>query len=72
VEVTEPEAPAAQPASLPVAKPTIVDVRAVLGPLSQAGKAGEVKALLAEFGVTKLTELAEERYADLLAKAKEL
>jgi hypothetical protein len=70
--VAEPEAPAAQPASLPAAKPTIVDVRAVLGPLSQAGKAGEVKALLAEFGVTKLTELAEEQYADLLAKAKEL
>lgn len=54
------------------AKPTIVDVRAVLGPLSQAGKAGEVKALLAEFGVTKLTEVAEGMYAELLAKAKEL
>lgn len=71
-EVTEPEVPAAQPASLPDAKPTIVDVRAVLGPLSQAGKAGEVKALLAEFGVTKLTEVAEGMYAELLAKAKEL
>ena len=68
----EPEAPAAQPASLPDAKLTIVDVRAVLGQLSQAGKAGEVKALLAEFGVTKLTEVAEGMYAELLAKAKEL
>lgn len=68
----EPEAPVAQPASLPDAKLTIVDVRAVLGQLSQAGKAGEVKALLAEFGVTKLTEVAEGMYAELLAKAKEL
>jgi len=59
-------------AEVPAAKPTIVDVRAVLGPLSQAGKAGEVKALLAEFGVTKLTEVAEGMYAELLAKAKEL
>ncbi len=64
--------PAAEPAALPDAKLTIVDVRAVLGQLSQAGKAGEVKALLAEFGVTKLTEVAEGMYAELLAKAKEL
>ena len=69
---SEPEAPAAQPASLPAAAISIADIRAVLAPLSQDGKRAEVIGLMSKFGVTKLTELPVEKYADMLAAAKDL
>ena len=48
------------------------DVRALLADLSQAGKGAQVKALIAETGATKLTEVPAEKYAELLEKAKAL
>lgn len=48
--------------------PTISDVRAVLGKKVTA----EVKALLAKFGVNKLSELDVGRYNQLLVEAEEL
>lgn len=62
----------ATPASPSEAAVTLVDVRAKLAALSQAGKAAEVKALLTKFGVAKLTDLASDRYGELMAAAEEI
>lgn len=51
---------------------TLEQVRAKLTTLSQNGKKSEAKALLDQFGVAKLTDLAEDKYAELLAAAEEL
>ena len=51
---------------------TLVDVRAKLSALSQAGKKGHVAALIAEFGAAKLTDVKPEDYAALLAAAEKL
>jgi len=67
-----PETTAVSTASLPVAAISIADIRAVLAPLSQDGKRAEVISLMSKFGITKLTELPVEKYADMLAAAKEL
>lgn len=48
------------------------DVRAKLAYLSQAGKQKEVKDLIKKFGANKLTEVAEENYAQLLKEAEEI
>lgn len=53
-------------------EPTLEDVRAVLGTLSQTGKQAEVKQLIASMGATKLTEIDKSKYAELLAKAEAL
>lgn len=68
---SEPEAPAASTASSPVAV-TLEDVRGVLANLSQGGKAAEVKSLIAQFKAAKLTEIPADKYAEVLAAAKEL
>jgi len=67
-----PETTVVSTASSPAAAISIADIRAVLAPLSQDGKRAEVIKLMGEFGVTKLTELPIEKYADMLAAAKEL
>jgi hypothetical protein len=51
---------------------TLDDVRVALGNLAQAGKQAEVKTLIASFGATKLSEIPNEKYADLLAQAEAL
>jgi hypothetical protein len=51
---------------------TLVDVRAKLSALSQAGKKDDIAALIATFGAAKLTEVKPEDYAALLAKAEKL
>ena len=48
------------------------DVRAVLADISRAGKVAEMKALLAKFGVTKLSDVDSLEYPDLLAEAKKI
>ena len=48
------------------------DVRAVLSKISRAGKVAEMKALLAKFGVTKLSDVDPLEYPDLLAEAKKI
>lgn len=51
-------------------KVSLEQVRAVLAKLSQHGKTAEVKALIVKFGVNKLSELDESKYAELLEEAK--
>lgn len=51
---------------------TLETVRAKLTAISQSGKKTEVAALIAEFGVAKLTEVKAEDYAALMAKAEAL
>ena len=50
----------------------IEDIRAVLAEKSQDGKSKEVKALLNQYGVAKLSTVAEKDYPGLLQKAKAL
>ncbi|PPB10880.1 hypothetical protein [Brevibacillus laterosporus] len=45
-------------------------VRAKLAALSKSGKQTEVKALIASFDASKLTNIPAERYGELLAKAE--
>lgn len=48
------------------------EVRGLMAKLSTEGKKNEVKALLVELGVNRLSEVKEEDYPSLMAKAKEL
>jgi hypothetical protein len=48
------------------------DVRAKLSALSQEGKQTEVKALITEFGAKKLSDIPEEKYAEILKRAEVL
>ncbi len=66
-----PQADAVEPAAeLP--EVTLEMVRARLADLSQQGKTGEVKDLLANFGATKLTSVPADKYGELLAAAEGL
>ena len=51
---------------------TIEQVRAILVEKSQAGKQPQVKALITKYGAKKLTDIAPERYAELLKEAEVL
>jgi hypothetical protein len=66
--------PAAEPAPAVEAtsQVTLEEVRLVLANLSQGGKAAEVKSLIAQFKAAKLTEIPADKYAEVLAAAKEL
>lgn len=66
------EAPAAQTASSTAPELSLEDVRAKLTAISKAGKASEVKGLLANLGVTNLTSVPKEAYAQLVADAEAL
>lgn len=48
------------------------EVRGLMAKLSTEGKKNEVKALLVELGVNRLSEVKEEDYPSFMAKAKEL
>ncbi|GLC79299.1 hypothetical protein [Lacrimispora brassicae] len=50
----------------------IEDIRAVLAEKSQNGKTKEIRDLLQQFGVAKLSAVAEEDYLELMKKAKVL
>ena len=49
---------------------SLEQVRAKLAELSQAGKAADVKKLIADFGAAKLTDIPADKYGDLLQKAE--
>lgn len=51
---------------------TLVDVRAKLGELQKSGKRDQVKELLKSFDAAKLSDVPEEKYAELMEKAGEL
>lgn len=69
-----PETPAPSPESpaSPSKTVTLVEVRAKLAALGQAGKGDAVKALLSSRGVQKLSELPAEQFASVLAEAEAL
>lgn len=78
-----PEVEAAKPVAKPApaetapppanpAGPTLVEVRATLARLSNAGKTDEVKALLKKFGASKLTDVPAEKYIALITEAEAL
>jgi len=53
-------------------KISIEDIRAILAEKSQDGKSKEVKALLNQYGVAKLSAVEEKDYPEFLQKAKVL
>lgn len=48
------------------------EVRTVLAEISRSGKTAEMKALLSQFGASKLSDVKPEDYAALLAAAQEV
>jgi hypothetical protein len=58
------------PASTPPV--TLAQVRAVLAEKSRDGHTDEIKALLKRHGANRLTELAQDKYAAVLAEAEGL
>lgn len=50
----------------------IEEIRAVLAEKSQSGKTKEIRDLLQQFGVAKLSAVAAEDYPELMKKAKVL
>lgn len=51
---------------------TLEQVRSALAPAAKANKTAELAALFAEFGAQKLTDVAPENYAALIARAATL
>ena len=66
LESAEVEKPRAEPSK----KIGLEDVRAVLAKLSQHGKTAEVKDLITQYGATKLSDVDEGKYKDLLKDAE--
>lgn len=52
--------------------PTLEEVRTVLAEISRAGKTAEMKALLGEFGASRLSDVDPGSYSALLTKAQEV
>lgn len=60
-------------AAVPAPKPVPLEkVRAVLAEKSVQGKRKEVQALIIKYGAERLSDIAPEHYASLLADAEEL
>ena len=74
VTVTATPTPEPAPVEVAAASPskpiTLEEVRAKLAALSQAGKTAEVKALIGTFGAGKLTDIAADKYAEVLVAAE--
>ena len=56
----------------PDARPTVEQLRAAVKAKSEAGHRDALKKLLTEYGAANVTALAQEHYADFLAKVNEL
>jgi hypothetical protein len=74
---SQPKAKKAAPApapeiEAPAAPVTLVQVRARLAELSSEGKKEAIKKLMSDFGVSKLTEVPEEKYSELMTAAEAL
>lgn len=63
-------APVEVAAASPSKAIALEEVRAKLAALSQAGKTAEVKALIGTFGAGKLTDIATDKYAEVLVAAE--
>lgn len=70
--VAVPESVVEEPVKDEPKKYTLVEVREKLSELQKAGKRDKVKELLNSFGASKLPEVPEEKYAELMEKAGEL
>ena len=67
------EATKEQPASEQKAETvTFVQLRSRLSEISRSGKTAEVKELIAKYGASKLSDIAESDYAVVLAEAEGL
>lgn len=67
------EAPKEQPAPEQKAETvTFVKLRSRLSEISRSGKTAEVKELIAKYGASKLSDIAESDYAAVLAEAEGL
>ncbi|MCX7749196.1 MAG: rRNA biogenesis protein rrp5 [Clostridia bacterium] len=62
----------AAPAEHPKPTVTIEQIRSVLAKKSQAGKTAEVRELLGKFGATKLSEIPQDSYPELLRATEAL
>lgn len=72
---SEPTATVAEPAVITQTAATemsIETVRALVQEKSQAGKRTELKALLAEFGTARVTDLEPEKYSEFYKRAEAL
>ena len=68
--VSEEDEKVEKPRAEPSKKIGLEDVRAVLAKLSQHGKTAEVKDLINKYGATKLSDVDEGKYKDLLKDAE--
>lgn len=68
--VDEEDGKVEKPRAEPSKKISLEDVRAVLAKLSQHGKTAEVKDLITKYGATKLSDVDEGKYKDLLKDAE--
>lgn len=72
-EQTAVEAPKEQPTPEPEKQTvTFVQLRSRLSEISRSGKTTEVKELIAKYGASKLSDIAESDYAAVLAEAEGL
>ncbi len=76
-DLSEPQdaAPETETLSVPTAvekAATLEEVRAVLANKSQSGKQKEVKALIATYGVAKLTAIDPTHFSELIQRAEQL
>jgi len=55
-----------------IPKVTLEQVRGILASKSQEGKTAEVRDLIQKYGVSKLSEVDEKYFAELLKEAEEL
>lgn len=68
--VDEEDGKVEKPRAEPSKKISLEDLRAVLAKLSQHGKTAEVKDLITKYGATKLSDVDEGKYKDLLKDAE--
>lgn len=66
------EAPAPAPEPEPAPKPTLQDLRDAAQAALDAGKLSEVIALNSSLGLKRISEVTEDKYAEVIAKLKEM
>ena len=78
-EIYDPDKDESQAAEAPKEQPTpekqtvtFVQLRSRLSEISRSGKTAEVKELIAKYGASKLSDIAESDYAAVLAEAEGL
>lgn len=78
-EIYDPEKDEPQAAEAPKEQPTpkdepvtFVQLRSRLSEISRSGKTAEVKELIAKYGASKLSDIAESDYGAVLAEAEGL